>query len=319
MGSVQLGFFGGELLICKDLLELICVVCDFGFYINLIIFGIGLMESKLDVFSEVGLDYIQISFQVSDEVFNVVLVGNKKVFQQKLIMVKVVKVCDYLMVFNFVFYWYNIDQFDKIIELCIELEVDDVELVICQFYGWVFFNCEGLLLIWEQIVCVEQVVVDYWQKMVVSGNFINLLFVILDYYEEWLKGCMGGWGLIFFSVILEGIVLFCYSVCQLLVVFLLVLEQSLELIWYDLFGFNCYCGYDWMLELCCFCDEKEKDFGGCCCQVFMLIGSVDNVDLVCSKFLYYYKIFEVRCEVVCSDIKVSQLQFCNCICLQLIY
>ena len=83
MGSVQIGFSGGEPLTRKDLPELIRAARDLGFYTNLITSGIGLTESKLDAFSEAGLDHIQISFQASDEVLNAALAGNKKAFQQK--------------------------------------------------------------------------------------------------------------------------------------------------------------------------------------------------------------------------------------------
>ena len=145
MGSVQLGFSGGEPLTRKDLPELIRAARDLGFYTNLITSGIGLTESKLDAFSEAGLDHIQISFQASDEVLNAALAGNKKAFQQKLAMARAVKARDYPMVLNFVLHRHNIDQLDKIIALCIELEADDVELATCQFYGWAFLNREGLL------------------------------------------------------------------------------------------------------------------------------------------------------------------------------
>lgn len=53
---------------------------------------------------------------------NAALAGNKKAFQQKLAMAKAVKARDYPMVLNFVLHRHNIDQLDKIIELCIELE-----------------------------------------------------------------------------------------------------------------------------------------------------------------------------------------------------
>jgi hypothetical protein len=66
-----------------------------------------------------------------------------KAFQQKLAMARAVKARDYPMVLNFVLHRHNIDQLDKIIELCIELEADDVELATCQFYGWAFLNREG--------------------------------------------------------------------------------------------------------------------------------------------------------------------------------
>lgn len=164
MGSVQIGFSGGEPLTRKDLPELIRAARDLGFYTNLITSGIGLTESKLDAFSEAGLDHIQISFQASDEVLNAALAGNKKAFQQKLAMARAVKARDYPMVLNFVLHRHNIDQIDKIIELCIELDADDVELATCQFYGWAFLNRQGLLPTREQIARAERVVAEYRQK-----------------------------------------------------------------------------------------------------------------------------------------------------------
>ena len=115
-------------------------------------------------------------------------------------MAKAVKARDYPMVLNFVLHRHNIDQIDKIIDLCIELEADDVELATCQFYGWAFLNRQGLLPTREQIARAEQVVADYRHKMAANGNLTNLLFVTPDYYEERPKGCMGGWGSIFLSV-----------------------------------------------------------------------------------------------------------------------
>ena len=34
--------------------------------------------------------------------------------------------------------------------------------------------------------------------------------------------------------------------------------------------------FDWMTEPCRSCDEKEKDFGGCRCQAFMLTGDASK-------------------------------------------
>ncbi len=126
-------------------------------------------------------------------------------------------------------------------------------------------------------------------KMAANGNLTNLLFVTPDYYEERPKGCMGGWGSIFLNVTPEGTALPCHSARQLPVEFPSVLEQSPESIWYDSFGFNRYRGFDWMPEPCRSCDEKEKDFGGCRCQAFMLTGNADNADPVCSKSPHHHK------------------------------
>lgn len=311
MGAVQIGFSGGEPLVRKDLPELIKAARDLGFYTNLITSGIGLTQKKIDAFAEAGLDHIQISFQASDEVLNAALAGSKKAFQQKLEMARAVKAHGYPMVLNFVLHRHNIDHIDRIIELCIELEADDVELATCQFYGWAQLNREGLLPTREQIERAEAVVHRYREKMAASDNLANLLFVTPDYYEERPKGCMGGWGAIFLSVTPEGMALPCHSARQLPVQFPSVLEQSLEDIWFHSFGFNRYRGFDWMPEPCRSCEEKEKDFGGCRCQAFMLTGNADNADPVCSKSEHHGMILEAREQANCTNIQVSQLQFRN--------
>jgi pyrroloquinoline quinone biosynthesis protein E len=38
-----------------------------------------------------------------------------------------------------------------------------------------------------------------------------------------------------------------------------------------------------MREPCRSCSEKEKDFGGCRCQAFLLTGDASNTDPVCAK------------------------------------
>lgn len=194
MGSVQLGFSGGEPLVRKDLPELIAAARDLGFYTNLITSGIGLTEKKLQTFADAGLDHIQISFQASDETLNAALAGSAKAFQQKLAMAKAVKALGYPMVLNFVLHRHNIGQIDRIIELAIQLDADDVELATCQFYGWAHLNREGLLPTREQIADAEAVVKHYRERMAAEGKLANLLFVTPDYYEERPKGCMGGWG-----------------------------------------------------------------------------------------------------------------------------
>ncbi|WP_411829851.1 pyrroloquinoline quinone biosynthesis protein PqqE [Rahnella aceris] len=311
MGAVQIGFSGGEPLVRKDLPELIRAARDLGFYTNLITSGIGLTEKKIDAFAEAGLDHIQISFQASDETLNAALAGNAKAFRQKLEMAKAVKAHGYPMVLNFVLHRHNIDQIDKIIDLSIELDADDVELATCQFYGWAQLNREGLLPTREQIARAENVVHQYREKMAGTGNLANLLFVTPDYYEERPKGCMGGWGAIFLSVTPEGMALPCHSARQLPVEFPSVLENTLQEIWYDSFGFNKYRGFDWMPEPCRSCSEKEKDFGGCRCQAFMLTGNADNADPVCSKSEHHGKILAAREQANCTNIQINQLQFRN--------
>jgi len=122
LGAAQLGFSGGEPLVREDLAELIGAARELGFYTNLITSGMGLTEAKIEAFREAGLDHIQISFQASDAEINNMLAGSRKAFEQKLAMARAVKAAGYPMVLNFVTHRHNIDQIDRIIELCVALE-----------------------------------------------------------------------------------------------------------------------------------------------------------------------------------------------------
>lgn len=296
MGAAQLGFSGGEPLSRPDLNELIQEARQLGYYSNLITSGIGLNDQKLEQFRASGLDHIQVSFQASDEEVNNMLAGSAKAFKQKLKMARAVKANGYPMVLNFVTHRHNIDRIDRIIELCIELGADYVELATCQYYGWALENREQLMPSRAQLERAERITNEYRARLEAASNPMKLIFVTPDYYEERPKGCMNGWGQIFLTVTPDGTALPCHSARQLPVQFPNVKDRSLEDIWYRSFGFNKYRGNDWMKEPCRSCDEKDKDFGGCRCQAYMLTGDAANADPVCSKSQHHGKILQARAE-----------------------
>lgn len=310
MGAAQLGFSGGEPLVRDDLVELIAAARELGYYTNLITSGIGLTESKIAAFAEAGLDHIQISFQAADEEVNNLLAGSKKAFAQKLAMARAVKAHGYPMVLNFVTHRHNIDNIERIIQLCLELEADFVELATCQFYGWAELNRIGLLPSKEQLVRAERITNEWREKLAAENHPCKLIFVTPDYYEERPKGCMNGWGNLFLDITPDGTALPCHSARQLPVQFPNVREHSIEHIWRHSFGFNKYRGYDWMPEPCRSCDEKERDFGGCRCQAFMLTGDAANADPVCSKSAHHGKILAAR-EQAEQGAPLDQLQYRN--------
>ncbi|MDH4872207.1 pyrroloquinoline quinone biosynthesis protein PqqE, partial [Pseudomonas sp. BN515] len=280
LGAAQLGFSGGEPLVRQDLEELIRAARELGYYTNLINSGIGLTEARVNAFRDAGLDHIQISFQAADEAVNNLLAGSRKAFAQKLAMARAVKAAGYPMVLNFVTHRHNIDQIERIIELCLELEADFVELATCQFYGWAELNRAGLLPTREQLQRAERITNEYRAKLAAEKHPCKLIFVTPDYYEERPKACMNGWGNLFLDITPDGTALPCHSARQLPVRFPNVKEHDLKHIWYESFGFNRFRGYDWMPEPCRSCDEKEKDFGGCRCQAFLLTGDASNADPV---------------------------------------
>lgn len=311
MGAAQLGFSGGEPLVRQDLAELIEAARGLGYYTNLITSGIGLTEEKIASFAEAGLDHIQISFQAADEEVNNLLAGSKKAFAHKLEMARAVKKHGYPMVLNFVTHRHNIDNIDQIIRLCIELEADFVELATCQFYGWAELNRAGLLPSKEQLVRAERITNEWRDKLAAQNHPCKLIFVTPDYYEERPKACMNGWGNLFLDITPDGTALPCHSARQLPVEFPNVREHSIEHIWRHSFGFNKFRGYDWMPEPCRSCDEKERDFGGCRCQAFMLTGEAANADPVCSKSAHHGKILAARDQADHGALGLDQLQHRN--------
>ncbi len=279
LGATQLGFSGGEPLVRSDLEELIREARRLGYYSNLITSGVGMDEERVARFKEAGLDHIQISFQASNEELNNFLGGTKS-FQHKKEMARVVKKYEYPMVLNIVIHRKNIDQIRDILDMTVELKADYVELASTQYYGWSRINVDHLLPTREQLKQAECVAREYQEKM--RGKS-RIIYVVPDYFENRPKACMNGWGAIFLTIAPDGTALPCHEAGQLPIRFPNVRDCSVKAAWYDSPGFNHFRGFDWMVEPCRSCPEKEKDFGGCRCQAFMMTGDARNADPVCDK------------------------------------
>ena len=111
---------------------------------------------------------------------------------------------------------------------------------------------------------------------------MKIYYVVPDYYETRPKACMNGWGKIFLTVAPDGTALPCQAARQLPgLEFPNVKDHSVESIWRESSAFNHFRGYEWMKEPCRNCPEREKDFGGCRCQAYLLTGDAANADPVC--------------------------------------
>ena len=311
IGAAQLGFSGGEPLVRQDLQELIAEARHLGYYSNLITSGLGLTNAKVEAFAVAGLDHIQVSFQASDPELNNALAGSRKAFEQKLAMARAVKEAGYPMVLNFVIHRHNIHQMNDIMALCERLGADFVELATCQYYGWAFKNREGLMPSKAQLEKAEREVNQYRARLLDDGSAMKLIFVTPDYYEERPKACMNGWGSLFLTVAPDGAALPCHSARLLPIDFPNVRDNDLKHIWYDSPGFNHYRGDSWMPEPCQSCDEKEKDFGGCRCQAFLLTGNADNADPVCSKSAHHDRVLAARQAADHATAGIEELTYRN--------
>jgi pyrroloquinoline quinone biosynthesis protein E len=52
-------------------------------------------------------------------------------------------------------------------------------------------------------------------------------------------------------------------------------------------------GTDWMQEPCKSCAMKEKDFGGCRCQAFLIAGDARAADPVCHLSPHHARVAEL--------------------------
>ena len=279
LGAAQLGFSGGEPLVRRDLEDLVAEARNLGYYTNLITSAIGMDAARVARLREAGLDHIQISFQASDAELNNRFAGTDA-FAHKVEMARAVKAQGYPMVLNVVLHRHNIDRTDAILDMALDLEADYVELANTQFYGWAFHNRHQLLPTREQLERSEAVANRY---KAAHGDRMRILYVIPDYYAERPKPCMNGWGRVFLSVAPDGTALPCQGARRLPdIEFPKVTEHPLAWIWNESPAFNRFRGTQWMKEPCRSCPERDKDFGGCRCQAWLVAGDPAGADPVCA-------------------------------------
>ncbi len=280
MGAVQLGFSGGEPLTRQDLPELVEHARQLGYYSNLITSGYGLTEEKIIRLKEAGLDHIQLSIQASSQELNDHIAGTES-YENKKVVAHLIKKHSYPMVLCVVIHRENIHQMQQILEMAEELGADYVELANTQYYGWAHKNRDQLMPTQEQYEKAEIIAQAYKEK--VAGK-MKIYYVIPDFHESRPKACMNGWGTTFLTIAPDGLALPCHSARELPDLDCPnVNDYSIEQIWNESKAFNFFRGYEWMKEPCRSCDEKEKDFGGCRCQAYLLTGDMYNADPVCSK------------------------------------
>ena len=290
LGAAQLGFSGGEPLVRDDLEELVAEAHRLGFYTNLITSGVGLNDSRARRLKEAGLDHIQLSFQDSTRELNDFL-SHTKTFELKKKVAALIKAYDWPMVMNCVLHRHNLPHVGKIIDMALDLGAEYLELANTQYYGWALQNRQHLLPTREQLREAEAVVNRYRERI---GNRCRLLFVVPDYFEERPKACMNGWGKVFLSIAPDGTAMPCHNAGSLPGLELPnVRDHTVAHIWRDSPAFNAFRGYGWMQEPCRSCDEKEKDFGGCRCQAYLLAGDAAAADPVCGKSPQHEKVVQI--------------------------
>ncbi|MBS0378030.1 MAG: pyrroloquinoline quinone biosynthesis protein PqqE [Proteobacteria bacterium] len=289
LGAVQLGLSGGEPLVREDLEEIVAHAHGLGFYINLITSGIGMTEARIAALKSAGLDHIQLSFQDSTREMNDFL-SSTRTFELKSKVAGLIRDHGYPMVLNVVLHRHNIDHVGEILAMAERMGAQYVELANTQYYGWAWLNRDELLPSRAQLERAEAVTQEFRARV---GTGMKVYFVVPDYFETRPKPCMSGLGSVFLAVAPDGTAMPCHAARMLPGLELPnVRESPVRSIWYDSQAFNRFRGQAWMKEPCRSCPEREKDFGGCRCQAYLLTGDADNADPVCSLSPHHHLVTE---------------------------
>jgi pyrroloquinoline quinone biosynthesis protein E len=280
LGVLQLGLSGGEPLIRKDLEELARHARQLGLYTTLVTSGLGLTRTRAEALKDAGLEHIQISVQDTDEASAENIAGIKGMAQKRAA-AALVEELDFAFSINVVLHRANLDRIGDLIDLAAELGADRIELANTQYYGWALKNRDKLMPTRAQVEASIPVVED--RKARYKGQ-LQITYVLPDYFESFPKPCYGGWGRLYLVVAPDGSVLPCHGATSIThLQFDNVKDRSLEWIWQHSSAFNAFRGDAWMQEPCRGCEFKARDFGGCRCQAFALLGDAAATDPVCTR------------------------------------
>ncbi|MBA85505.1 MAG: pyrroloquinoline quinone biosynthesis protein PqqE [Rhodobacteraceae bacterium] len=291
LGVLQLHLSGGEPASRPDLVELTQAAHDAGLYTNLITSGIGLTPRRLDALEAAGLDHVQLSMQGTTADLADWVGGYKGGFDRKLKVAEELKQRGIPLTLNAVMHRHNLDDLDRTIDMAVDLGARRLEVACVQFHGWATQNRGMLLPTREQTEITKQKVAEASERL---KGILAFDFVPPDYYADYPKACMGGWGSAGLNIAPDGSVLPCHAAQQIPhLTFDNVADRPLADIWYNSAAFNAYRGTDWMPETCKSCDRKEIDFGGCRCQALMIAGDASAVDPVCGKSPHHARVTEL--------------------------
>ena len=278
LGVVQLNLTGGEPLVRDDLEAIVAEARRLDLYTNLITSGVPLAPARLAGLRDRGLDSVQVSIQdvraaESDRVAGLAS------FQRKLDVMAAVKDLGLPLTMNTVLHRENLDRVEEIIALAEKVGADRLELANTQYLGWALANRAALLPTRSQLVRAREIAAAARERL--RGR-MEILYVTPDYYAEYPKACMDGWGRRFIVVSPDGLVLPCHAAHTLPgLAFESVRERPLREIWRSSPSFDAFRGEDWMPEPCRSCDRRTQDFGGCRCQAYHLTGNAAATDPAC--------------------------------------
>lgn len=281
LGVLQVHLSGGEPAARGDLTELVRSARKAGLYVNLITSGIGINQARLSALDAAGLDHIQLSLQGTRAEVADRIGGYAGGFERKLTFARWVEAMGIPLTVNAVMHRENLDDLPQMIEMALALGARRIEVACVQFYGWALSNRAALQPSREQVARAKTVVQEARAHL---RRRLVIDFVPPDYYADYPKACMGGWGSTGFNVTPDGTVMPCHAAGTIPgLTFPSVMEMSLAEIWSSSAAFTAYRGTDWMPEPCRSCARRDIDHGGCRCQAMALTADPTATDPVCRK------------------------------------
>jgi pyrroloquinoline quinone biosynthesis protein E len=281
LGVVQIGFSGGEpTLRPDDLIALVARATERGAYTNLITQGTFLDEALLDKLLAAGLAHVQISIQAPTRELAATIAGTD-VHEKKMATFARVAQRDVALTLNCVLHRLNHDSLPDVLALAEREGVRRLELANVQFYGWAFRNRAALMPTREQVERGARLVEEARER---TRGTMDITYVLPDYFEELPKPCMHGWGELALTITPDGRILPCPAAATIeTLAFPNVRTSTVADAWYRSDAFNIYRGTAWMPDPCKSCEHRERDFGGCRCQAFLLTGNAAATDPACAK------------------------------------
>ena len=280
LGVLHLHLTGGEPLARPDLVELVAAAQKAGLYTNLITSGLGLAEARLQQLVSAGLDHLQLSFQDS-RADSANWIAGAKAQSHKIGLAHAIRKHSLAFTVNLVVHRQNLDHLDEMIRFIEDLAPDRMEIANAQYYGWALANRAALMPTRSQVERSVAIIAEAEKRL--AGR-IRIDSVVPDYYAQYPKACMGGWGRRLMLIDPAGKALPCHAAGVIPgLAFDSVRDHSLRWLWDESPAFRRFRGEDWMPEPCRSCERRAEDFGGCRCQAMLLTGDPNATDPACSK------------------------------------
>jgi pyrroloquinoline quinone biosynthesis protein E len=290
LGCVHVGLTGGEPSVRRDLPDIVAAAERAGLYSLLVTAGTPLDRDGLTRLRDVGLRSVQLSLQDTDSVGAERIAGTR-VLEAKLAFAAWVRELELPLVLNVVLHRHNLARVREFIALARTFGALRLELANTQYHGWALRNRSALLPTRSQLEEAAKIVAEARRTSAAP----ELVFVLPDYWTDRPKPCMAGWASKTIVVTPSGVVLPCHAAAELPgLAFWRADERGLRACWADAPGMLAFRGEAWMPEPCRSCPERGRDFGGCRCQAFALLGDPAATDPACAKSPHHDVVLAAR-------------------------